>query len=58
MEKLYLPMLSMSMDDFGVPGVIIVVDPLEADEYGAFLEMALDEIDVIESQVAQGGFLA
>lgn len=58
MEKAYFPVLSMSTDDFGVPGVVIIVDPLEADEYGAFLESALDEADVIESQVAEGGFIA
>jgi hypothetical protein len=58
MEKAYFPVLSMSMDDFGVPGVVIVVDPLEADEYGAFLESALDETDLDESQVAEGGFIA
>jgi hypothetical protein len=58
MEMLYFPVLSMSMDDFGVPGVVIVVDPLEADEYGAFLESALDEADVIESQIAEGGLVA
>lgn len=58
MEKVYFPMLSMSMDDFGVPGVVIVVDPLDADEYGAFLESALDEIDLDDSQVAEGGWMA
>lgn len=58
MEKVYLPVLSMSMDDFGVPSVVIVVDPLEADEYGAFLESALDENDLDESHFIEGGLLA
>lgn len=58
MEQVYFPVLSMSMDDFGVPGVIVVVDPLDADEYGAFVETALDESDVMESPVAEGGFMA
>ena len=58
MEKVYFPMLSMSMDDFGMPGVVIVVDPLEADEYGAFLESALDEADLDESHLAEGGIVA
>lgn len=35
--------ISESMDDASIPGVIIEVDPEEADRLGAFEEDALDE---------------
>jgi hypothetical protein len=40
---------STNMADFGLPGVIIEVDPDEADAWGAFHEDALSEADAIAS---------
>jgi hypothetical protein len=51
MAKDYFPMLSESMADFGVPGVMVALDPLEADVWGAFLESALSEEDAIDSEL-------
>jgi hypothetical protein len=41
--------ISESMDDLAVAGVIVEVDPDEADCAGAFLEDALDEQTAWES---------
>jgi hypothetical protein len=39
------PVLSSSIDDLLVPGVIVEVDPDAAFEHGAFAESALSEAD-------------
>jgi hypothetical protein len=41
--------ISEKLDDASVPGVIIEVDPEEADRLGAFLEDTLDEETAWES---------
>ena len=41
--------ISEKLDDASVPGVIIEVDPEEADRLGAFLEDAIDEETAWES---------
>ncbi len=43
--------LSTSMADFGLPGVIVEVDPEEAEAWGAFDEIAITEQDAIESAI-------
>jgi type IV secretion system protein VirB1 len=45
------PILSQSMADFGLPGVIIELDPDEAEAWGAFEETAITEQDAIESEI-------
>ena len=49
MEKDYSPIISQSMADFGIPGVVIEVDPDEAEAWGAFEEIAITEQDAIDS---------
>ena len=44
-----VPILSQNLDDFGLPGVIVEVDPETAEELGAFEETALSEEDAWES---------
>lgn len=39
------PVLSSSLDDLLIPGVIVEVDAGVADEHGAFLEYAISEAD-------------
>ena len=39
------PVLTSSLDDLFIPGVIVEVDPDVADEHGAFLEYAVSEAD-------------
>lgn len=43
------PMISSSLDDLLVPGVMVEVDANRADEYGAFEEHALSEADAWDS---------
>jgi len=45
------PVVSESLDDLLVPGVIVEVDPDEADRLGAFEEDALDDDAAWESNV-------
>ncbi len=44
-----VPIISQNLDDFGLPGVIVEVDPETAEELGAFEETALSEEDAWES---------
>jgi hypothetical protein len=41
--------ISESMDDLSVPGVIIELDPDEAERAGAFVEDAIDEATAWDS---------
>ncbi len=45
------PIISQSMADFGLPGVIIELDPDEAEAWGAFEETAITEQDAIDSEI-------
>jgi hypothetical protein len=45
------PVISRNMADFTVPGVVIEVDPIEAETWGAFEENALNEQDAIDSEI-------
>ncbi len=45
------PVISRDMADFGVPGVVIEVDPIEAETWGAFEENAITEQDAIDSEI-------
>ena len=45
------PVISRNMADFTVPGVVIEVDPIEAEAWGAFEETAITEQDAIESEI-------
>lgn len=45
------PIISQSMTDFGTPGVIIELDPEEAEAWGAFEETAITEQDAIDSEL-------
>ena len=45
------PIISQSMRDFGTPGVIIELDPEEAEAWGAFEETAITEQDAIDSEL-------
>jgi hypothetical protein len=44
-----MPIYSQNLDDLDTPGVIVVVDPEEAQSLGAFEETALSEEDAWES---------
>ncbi|AWK88634.1 hypothetical protein DEW08_21065 [Azospirillum thermophilum] len=46
--------LSTSLSDLGTPGVVVEVDPDEAEALGAFEETALSETDAWESQADLG----
>lgn len=43
--------ISRDMADFGVPGVVIELDPIEAEAWGAFEEAAITEQDAIDSEI-------
>jgi hypothetical protein len=43
------PVISLSMEDFLTPGVMVEVTPDEAEAMGAFEETALDEADAWDS---------
>ena len=45
------PIISQSMADFGAPGVIVELDPDEAEAWGAFEETAITEEDAIDSEL-------
>lgn len=45
------PIISQSMTDFGTPGVMIELDPIEAEAWGAFEETAITEQDAIDSEI-------
>lgn len=45
------PVISRNMDNFTVPGVVIEVDPMEAEAWGAFEETAITEQDAIDSEI-------
>lgn len=45
------PVISRNMADFTVPGVVIEVDPIEAEAWGAFEEIAITEQDAIDSEI-------
>ncbi len=45
------PLLSSTLEDFAVPGVVIVVPPAEAERLGAFDEAALSEADAWASNL-------
>jgi hypothetical protein len=51
METQDYPVLSTNMADWGVPGVWVELDPLQADAWGAFVEDALNEEEVIDSEL-------
>lgn len=42
------PIYSESVADLGVPGVVVIVDPDEAEAMGAFEEQALTEAEAWE----------
>lgn len=45
------PIISQSMTDFGTRGVIVELDPEEAEAWGAFEETAITEQDAIDSEL-------
>lgn len=45
------PLLSSTLEDFAVPGVIVVLPPDEAERLGAFDETALSENDAWASHL-------
>lgn len=45
------PVYSKNIDDLDTPGVIVEVDPLTAEELGAFRETALSEEDAWLSNI-------
>jgi|GEM_PF-6519675 len=45
------PVYSQNLDDLDTPGVIVEVDPLMAEELGAFRETALSEEDAWLSNI-------
>lgn len=49
MNKDNQPILSNNLDDLGSPGVIVIVEPEEAADLGAFQETALTEEEAWES---------
>lgn len=50
------PIMSRNLADFMTPGVVVEVDPMEAEALGAFEETALSVEDAWESQVdLEGG---
>jgi hypothetical protein len=51
MGKNYSPIISTNMEHFGIPGVVIELDPEEAEAWGAFEEDAISLEDALESQI-------
>jgi hypothetical protein len=49
------PVYSENIADADVPGVVVVVDPEDADVLGAFEETAIDEAAAWESNIDLGG---
>ncbi len=49
-----MPIYSSNPDDLQFPGVILIVDPEEADDMGAFEETAMSEEDAWESNMDLG----
>ena len=45
------PVMSESLDDFLIPGVVIELDPDEADRLGAFEEHALTAYDAWDANL-------
>ena len=43
--------ISRNIADFTVPGVVIEVEPMEAETWGAFEEIAITEQDAIDSEI-------
>ena len=43
------PIISTNMAHFGLPGVVVELDPDEAEAWGAFEETAITEQDAIDS---------
>ena len=54
MERDNQPILSNHLDDLDTPGVMVVVDPDEAESLGAFHETALSEEDAWASNLDMG----
>ncbi len=49
MEKPLKPVYSQNLDDLEIPGVMVELDPDEAEAIGAFREDALSEKDAWEA---------
>lgn len=49
------PIISTNMAHFGLPGVVVELDPDEAEAWGAFEETAITEQDAIESETEAEG---
>lgn len=54
MERDNQPVLSNRLEDLDIPGVMVAVDPDEAESLGAFQETALSEADAWESNLDMG----
>ena len=54
MERDNQPILSNRLEDLDTPGVLVAVDPDEAESLGAFEETALSEEDAWESNLDMG----
>jgi len=54
MPHVYDWLFSQDLNDWGTPGVVIVLNPQAADLLGAFEEAALTDADVFETEI-QGG---
>jgi len=54
MHYIYDWLFSQDLNDWGTPGVVIVLSPQAADLLGAFDESSLTDSDVFETEI-QGG---
>jgi hypothetical protein len=53
--KKQFPLVTTDPDAFGLPGVVLVVDPDEAEDLGACPEPALSPEDAWDSNSDEGG---
>jgi hypothetical protein len=54
MHTYQVPLISHNLEDMAIPGVMVAVDPDEAESLGAFHETALSEADAWESNWDEG----
>jgi hypothetical protein len=53
MQKIYDPMISLNLDDWGIPGVVIELTQNDTETLGAFSEEALTEADVLDVEIEE-----
>lgn len=54
MQTIYDPMISLNLEDLGIPGVVIELTQNDAETLGAFSEEALTEADVLDLEIEGG----